>query len=78
MQSIYNLKLQEEKKSTKTKSNKGKEMGNMKGAAAKGADRNNNNAMINDVIGNHDDAYGDYGDEGEGFRRENEKDYDFM
>ena len=32
--------------------------------------------MISDVMG--DDDYGDYGDEGEGFRRENEKDYDFM
>ena len=32
--------------------------------------------MINDVMGA--DEYGDYGDEGQGFRRENEAEYDFM
>ena len=35
--------------------------------------------MINDVMGNLDgDDYGDYGDEGGTFQRENEADYDFM
>ena len=32
--------------------------------------------MVNDVMG--DDEYGDYGDEGETFKRENEKEFDFM
>ena len=37
---------------------------------------NNNTAMINDVMGGD---YGDeYGDEGTGFKREEEADYDFM
>ena len=49
----------------------------MKGAASKGYDRNNNNAMVSDVMGGDD--YGDYGDEGgTGFKREAEADYDFM
>ena len=35
--------------------------------------------MINDVMGNIDgDDYGDYGDEGAAFTRENEAEYDFM
>jgi len=55
-------------------------LGNLKGGGAKGQDiyeRNNNNAMVNDVIG---DDYGDYGEEEAvgGFKRENEKDYDFI
>lgn len=43
--------------------------------------RNNNTAMINDVMGTNaeaEDDYGDYGDEGQGFKRENEGEYDFM
>ena len=38
---------------------------------------NNNAAMINDVMG-QDDDYGDYGDEGGKFAREEENAYDFM
>ena len=34
--------------------------------------------MINDVMGADDDDYGDYGDEKEGFKRENEANFDFM
>jgi len=34
--------------------------------------------MISDVMGAPDDDYGDYGDEGEGFKRENEAAFDFM
>ena len=36
--------------------------------------------MISDVMGGGgpDDEYGDYGDEGEGFKREGEKEVDFM
>lgn len=40
--------------------------------------RNNNAAMINDVMGVGDDEYGDYGNETGGFTREEEADYDFM
>lgn len=41
----------------------------LKGGGGKGYDRNNNTAMINDVMGAEDDEYGDYGDEA-GFTRE--------
>ena len=50
------------------------------GGPSKGLDnyeRNNNDAMISDVMGGADDAYGDYGDE-EGFTKEKESTYDFM
>jgi hypothetical protein len=47
----------------------------LKGGGGKGYDRNNNAAMINDVMGA--DEFGDYGEEG-GFTREQEADYDFM
>jgi hypothetical protein len=55
----------------------------LKGGGAKGQDnyeRNNNNAMVSDIMGApDDDAYGDYGDEtAEGFKRENEAAFDFM
>jgi len=55
----------------------------LKGGGTKGQDqyeRNNNNAMINDVMGKDDDGYGDYGDYGEeqGFTKEKEAAYDFM
>jgi hypothetical protein len=79
MQSIYNLKLQEEKKNTSVKSSKGKVLATLKGGGTKGQDtydRNNNNAMISDVMGADD--YGDYGDEGAGFKREGEAEFDFM
>ena len=55
-------------------------MVDLKGGGAKGQDnyeRNNNNAMISDVMGAAEDDYGDYGDE-EGFKRENEAAFDFM
>ena len=56
---------------------KGKPKAVLKGAASKGYDRNNNTAMVSDVMGG--DEYGDYGDEGgTGFKRETEADYDFM
>ena len=52
-----------------------------KGGGGKGYEFNNNPAMINDVMGaatgGDNDEYGDYGDE-QGFKRENEADYDFM
>ena len=39
---------------------------------------NNNAAMVNDVMGNEPDDYGDYGEEGAAFTREQEAAYDFM
>lgn len=55
--------MQEEKNNTTKKSGKGKNVAVLKGAGKGGDnyDRNNNTAMINDVMG--DDDYGDYGDE---------------
>ena len=38
--------------------------------------RNNNMAMVADVMGAEDDD--DYADAGQGFKREEEADYDFM
>ena len=63
---VYNAKVAEEKKRDGGKK-KGKEKANLKGAG-KGADnaRNNNPAMVADLMGGDDDygdEYGDYGDE---------------
>ena len=72
LQTLFNEKVKEERnldKNVKTKK------AALKGGGGKGFDRNNNAAMINDVLGN--DEYGDYGEEG-GFKREEEADYDFM
>ena len=68
-QQIYNAKLKEEKAAAKTKSKKPQ-------VKLQGA-KNNNMAMVADVMGaaNDDD---DYADAGEGFKREQEADYDFM
>lgn len=69
---MFNQKQKDEKEKAKTKTSKP----TLKGAN-KASDRNNNAAMINDVMGNVDEE--DYGEEtGEGFKRENEADYDFM
>jgi hypothetical protein len=48
----------------------------LKGGGAKGYDRNNNTAMLQDQMGGDD--YGDYGEEAEGFKREGEVENDFM
>lgn len=72
---MFNLKQKEEKSAAKTKSSKP----TLKGGANKGSDnRNNNAAMINDVMGNVDgEEYGEeYGQEG--FTKEAEAEYDFM
>jgi len=84
--SLYNEKLRKEKEEQKGKQKKKKAAPSIKGGGAKGYDRNNNVAMINDVMGNENekpaygdeygDEYGDYGDEG--FTKEKEGDYDFM
>ena len=71
---LYNTKIKEERQLDK---NVKKQKAALKGGAGKAYERNNNQAMINDVMGN-DDEYGDYGDEGAGFKREQEGDYDFM
>jgi hypothetical protein len=68
----YNTKLKEEKSKTGKK-----KAPTLKGGGGKGYDRNNNPAMINDVIGNAGDEYGEYGEE-TGFKREEEGDFDFM
>lgn len=69
---MFNQKQKDEKSAAKTKSSKPQ----LKGAN-KASDRNNNAAMINDVMGDvGEDDYGDYGEEG--FKREGEAEYDFM
>lgn len=70
----FNNKVKEERNLDK---NVKKKAAALKGGGSKGYDRNNNAAMINDVMGNNDDEYGEYGDEA-GFKREEEADYDFM
>lgn len=76
LQVIYNNKLKKEKEEINGKNMK-KKAAALKGGGGKGYDRNNNSAMINDVMGAEDDEYGDYGDEG-GFKREEEGEIDFM
>ena len=69
---IYNAQVKAEKEKAKTK----KKAPTIKGGGGKGYEFNNNQAMISDVMGDAADDYGDYGDEG--FRREEEAEYDFM
>lgn len=77
LQVIFNQKQLMEKEKTK----KGKKTALKYGGQDDKYARNNNTAMINDVMGSNavedDDGYGDYGDE-QGFKRENEGEYDFM
>ena len=64
-------------KEDRDKKKKGGNKAKLAGGGAKNYDRNNNAAMINDVMGD----YGDYGDEtggGTTFKREAEAEYDFM
>ncbi len=78
--SLYNEKLKKEKEDQKGKQKKKKaEKASLKGGGAKGYERNNNSAMINDVMGQEDqygDEYGEYGDYGDeqAYTREQEKD----
>jgi len=77
--SIMQKQLAKKEKEARDGKNKKKPKASIVGGSGKGADdltRNNNAAMINDVMGIGDD-YGDYGDEG-GFKREEEGEYDFM
>ena len=76
---IYNAKLAEDKKrdgGAKKVSKKPKI------AAGKGVDamaRNNNPAMVADLMGgSEDDDYGEYDEEVVGSKREAESEYDFM
>lgn len=77
LQLIYNQKLAAEKEEMNGK-NKKKKAPTIKGGGGKGYEMNNNAAMVADVMGNDDDAFGDYGDEGAAFTREQEAAYDFM
>mmetsp|Transcript_9437 Transcript_9437/g.14477 ORF Transcript_9437/g.14477 Transcript_9437/m.14477 type:complete len:264 (-) Transcript_9437:64-855(-) len=67
--SLYNEKLRKEKDEQKGKQKKKKEKPSIKGGGAKGYERNNNTAMLQDVMGEENandgygDEYGDYGDE---------------
>ena len=74
---LYNQKLAAEKEEMNGK-NKKKKAPTIKGGGGKGYEMNNNVAMISDVMGADPDDYGDYGDEGQGFKREEEANYDFM
>jgi hypothetical protein len=65
--------LAEEKKSAKTKKKPAAGSKTM----AYDATRNNNMAMVADVMGAGDDDE-DYQDAGQGFKREEEEAYDFM
>lgn len=74
MQTLYNQKIKAERDTDK---NIKKKAPAIKGGGGKGYDRNNNAAMINDVMGAEEDE--DYGNEtGAGFKRVEENDYDFM
>ena len=82
---VYNAKVAEEKKKDGGNKKKGKEKPKI--AAGKNIDnsRNNNPAMVADLLGGGDDygdeygEYGDYGDEaGTGAKKVAESAYDFM
>ena len=74
--------LAKKEKEARDGKNKKKAKASIAAGGAKGGDdqtRNNNTAMINDVMGVGADDYGDYGNEtGATFTRESEADYDFM
>ena len=70
---MYNAKLKKEKAEDK---NVKKKAPAVKGGGAKGYDRNNNTAMINDVMGAEDD-YG-FETDNAAFKREEEAEFDFM
>jgi len=74
LMTLYNTKVKEERNLDK---NVKKQKASLKGAGSKGYDRNNNQAMINDVMGGGEEE-DEYGNEGSGFKREEERDYDFM
>ncbi len=85
---VYNAKVAEEKKKDGGKAKKGKEKPKMAMGKHVDASRNNNPAMVADLIGGDDDdygdeygEYGDYGDEagaGKGKQKEAEAAFDFM
>jgi hypothetical protein len=74
--SIKQKELAKKEKEARDGANKKKAKATLKGGGGKASyEMNNNNAMINDVMGAD---YGDeYGNE-EGFKREEEAEYDFM
>ena len=77
--SIMQKALAKKEKEARDGKNKKTAKATLKGAGGKNYERNNNNAMINDVMGAQDYGdYGDYGDEGAAFKREEEADFDFM
>ena len=76
---IYNAKLAEDKKRDGTKKKANTKPKINTGKADDSAARNNNTAMVADLIGSDDDEYGAYGEEyPAGSKREAEGDYDFM
>lgn len=87
---VYNSKVQEEKKLDKGKPKGGKQKPKIAAGKAVDNSRNNNPAMVADLMGDdgygdeYGDEYGDYGDEsgtagaGAGSKRVAESQYDFM
>ncbi len=84
---VYNAKVAEEKKKDGGKAKKGKEKPKMAMGKHVDSSRNNNPAMVADLMGDEDDYgdeygdYGDYGDEsgaGKGKLKEQEAQFDFM
>lgn len=70
---MHNAKIKDEKAGDK---NVKKKAPTLKGATSKGYEMNNNKAMVNDVMGDVGEEYGEYGEEG--FTKEQEAEYDFM
>jgi hypothetical protein len=73
MMLMYNTKLKKEKAEDK---NVKKKKPTIKGGDSKGYDRNNNPAMIGDIMGGDADDYGE--EVSGGFKREEEAEFDFM
>jgi hypothetical protein len=79
---IYNAKLADDKKRDGGGAKKGKLKPKINAGKAVDAigTRNNNTAMVADLVGSDDEDYGEYGEEYPvaGSKREAEGDYDFM
>lgn len=72
---LYNAKLKKEKSEDK---NVKKKAPAIKGGASKGYDRNNNNAMIADVMGEAEEEDDPFAPVVGGFKRAEENEFDFM
>lgn len=76
---IYNARLAEDKKRDGGKKpSAAKQKPAIKMGKGIDSGKNNNTAMIGELVGSDEDDYGDYGEEIEGSKRVAEAEFDFM